>query len=385
MNMKIVGILVCWLLITNVSVVLSVSTNNLYAVEEKNPCFFVDIFDDQLNRDVWVFTTTNQGVKNPPNIPSTPVGPTTGEVGIYYQYTTMTTDPDDDNVSYGWDTEDGIVDLWTNYYPSGEICTISIFFKEPGIYHLRVKAKDIYDAESGFSYRLVILINATNNIPNTPMIPAGPNSGVKGTSYTFSTNTTDPDGDKVKYGWDWNDDEVVDEWTALNASGVTVSASHIFINTGIFNIKVIAEDEHGAQSLFSSVLHVYITSNPPNKPDRPTGSASGIIGHLYSYQTKAIDPDGDQLYYMWDWSDGNNSGWIGPFNSGATCQASHYWNKSGNYNIKVKVTDATGVESVWSDPFVITMPYSYKPLQQILELLFQRFFDTFPLLRQLIG
>jgi PKD domain len=383
MKTKVIGFFVCGLLIVNVSAVFGVSIDKITMSEKESSDIIVNLRNDQPSKDVRNFTTTREGLNNPPNTPITPSGATTGEVGISYQYMTRTTDPDGDDVQYGWDTEDGIIDFWTEYYSSGENCTVQICFLAPGIYHLRVKAKDVYGAESGFCYRLVVLINATNNKPNTPSKPAGPNSGVKGISYMYSTNTTDLDFDTVKYGWDWNGDGVVDEWTGLYPSGATVSTLHVFINIGIFYIKVIAEDEHGAQSLFSSTLTVLITSNPPNKPDRPNGSASGITGHLYSYQTSATDLDGDRLYYIWDWGEGNSS-WAGPYNSGATCQASHIWNKSGNYNIKVKAKDIPGAESSWSDPLPITMPYSYKPSLQFLELLFQRFPNAF-LLRLLMG
>jgi hypothetical protein len=41
-----------------------------------------------------------------------------------------------------------------------------------------------------------------NAPPNTPSKPSGPTSGVVGTSYTYSTSTTDPDGDNVCYQFD---------------------------------------------------------------------------------------------------------------------------------------------------------------------------------------
>jgi hypothetical protein len=116
------------------------------------------------------------------------------------------------------------------------------------------------------------------------------------------------------------------------------------------------------------------------------GSTEGKAGREYTYTTSTTDPDGNQLYYLWDWGDGTTSGWLGPYNSGATCQANHTWNTKGNYNIKVKAKDIYGKESVWSDPLPVTMPYSYnKTILQFLELLFQRFPNAFPLLRQLMG
>ena len=147
-----------------------------------------------------------------------------------------------------------------------------------------------------------------------------------------------------------------------------------------------AEDKYGAQSIFSEPLQVLIQSNPPNKPNTPDGSARGKPGISYTYQTSTTDPDGDQLYYMWDWGDGTSLNWTGLYNSGQTVTASHIWSTKGSYSIKVKVKDTTGAESVWSDSLPITMPYSYnKQIPQFLELLFQRFPDTFPILRQLLG
>jgi hypothetical protein len=206
-----------------------------------------------------------------------------------------------------------------------------------------------------------------------------------GVSYNYSTNSTDPNNDKITYGWDWNGDGTVDQWTSLSNSGMTINTAHSFTSTGTYNIKVLAEDEHGAQSTFSETLRVTITSSPPNKPSKPNGSSSGKPGVSYTYQTSSTDPDGDQLYYMWDWADGTALTWDGPYTSGQTATASHIWSAKGSYSIKVKVKDITGAESIWSDPLPIKMPYSYNPILQFFELLFQRFPNAFPILRQLMG
>ena len=49
-------------------------------------------------------------------------------------------------------------------------------------------------------------IPAPNNPPNTPSIPSEPSSGYTGISYSYSTSATNPDGDQVKYTFDWGDD-----------------------------------------------------------------------------------------------------------------------------------------------------------------------------------
>ena len=126
-------------------------------------------------------------------------------------------------------------------------------------------------------------------------------------------------------------------------------------------------------------------NNPPYKPSRPSGSSSGNINKEYTYVSSTIDPDEDVLYYLFDWGDGTSSDWSGPIESGEEFNASHTWSSKGNYEIKVKAKDIYGAESSWSDPLPITMPYSYKPIPQILELLFQRFPHAFPILKQRLG
>jgi len=106
-------------------------------------------------------------------------------------------------------------------------------------------------------------------------------------------------------------------------------------------------------------------NNPPQKPARPSGPNSGKPGVQYIYTTSTTDPDEDQIYYMWDWGDGNFSNWLGPYNSGETTSASYTWAQKGNYNIKVKAKDIYGDESNWSDPLAVTMPLDISSIQQI--------------------
>jgi len=128
------------------------------------------------------------------------------------------------------------------------------------------------------------------------------------------------------------------------------------------------------------------TKSIPDKPKTPTGSVSGIAGVSYVYSSNTTDSNGDQVYYLWDWGDGTNSEWIGPYENDGICEESHIWSTKGGYNIKVKVKDTSGTESVWSDPISITMLYSFnKLILQFLEWLFERFPNAFPLLQQLLG
>jgi len=106
----------------------------------------------------------------------------------------------------------------------------------------------------------------------------------------------------------------------------------------------------------------YITflslNGPPEIPDRPQGRTGGKPGVTYLYTSSTIDPDGDDVFYMWRWGDGNYSDWLGPFDSGDTCSASHAWQETGNYQIRVKAKDIYGVETEWSEPLAVSMPFT---------------------------
>jgi hypothetical protein len=72
------------------------------------------------------------------------------------------------------------------------------------------------------------------------------------------------------------------------------------------------------------------------------------------------DPDGDRLYYRFEWGDGSMSHWLGPYASGGEVSHTHTWNTTGTYEIRVKAKDEYGEESAWSDPLAVSMPLSYR-------------------------
>jgi len=123
----------------------------------------------------------------------------------------------------------------------------------------------------------------------------------------------------------------------------------------------------------------------PEKPDAPMGKINGKINIEYNYSAVTTDLQDDQIYYLFDWDEGTDSGWLGPFDSGVICEAKHIWIENGKYGIRVKAKDIYGYESPWSDPLEISMPKD-KPY---INTPFLNFLDNhphmFPLLRQLLG
>jgi len=94
----------------------------------------------------------------------------------------------------------------------------------------------------------------------------------------------------------------------------------------------------------------------PSKPSKPSGPTSGDPGVTYEYTSSTTDPQGDQIYYLFDWGDESDSGWLGPYESGESVTASHKWSREANYKIKVKAKDPEDHESLWSDPLSVSLP-----------------------------
>jgi hypothetical protein len=118
----------------------------------------------------------------------------------------------------------------------------------------------------------------------------------------------------------------------------------------------------------------------PETPQKPTGKITGETGNIYLYSTETTDADGDQVYYLWDWGDGNFSEWLGPFASGARATAQKSWTVKGSYSVRVKAKDIHGGESNWSDPLDVTMPYNvpfFVKFVDLIEKLFPHLFHFF--------
>ncbi len=161
-----------------------------------------------------------------------------------------------------------------------------------------------------------------NNPPNIPTQPSGATLGNAGTSYSYSTSTTDPDGNQVSYVFDWGDGTTTT--TGYVDSGVVVSASHTWSKQGVYTIVVKAIDVKGAESDYSEGLklrmarpsnalfeeEVYQDLSQMRVYPNPWKSTSGSGGITFDQLSEDVDIAiyniaGELIYEEKDNSDGS--------------------------------------------------------------------------------
>ena len=119
----------------------------------------------------------------------------------------------------------------------------------------------------------------------------------------------------------------------------------------------------------------FMDNNPPEITNFD-GPSSGDAGTEYSYCVEAIDPDGDDIFYIFDWGDGTNTGWIEE-----EC-AYHVWAQEGTYIIKVKAKDKYGAESA-EETFEVIMPRNSNLPNNFIFQIIQKILKLFPIVENI--
>jgi hypothetical protein len=205
-----------------------------------------------------------------------------------------------------------------------------------------------------------------NNPPTTAYIPIGVLVGKTKYSYPYETVATDPDGNKVKYTFDWGDGTTTT--TGYVPSGTWASAAHQWtVEPGKskgFDITAKATDEYGKEGPWSIPMHVIMraesaANRPPTIPS-VSGPSNGVSGKPYEFSFVSTDPDGHYIEYVIYWGDGMTE--TGYFPSGQAVTASHSWKLPAgvltrDYRIIATAIDICNMQCspLWSSPLIITI------------------------------
>jgi hypothetical protein len=271
----------------------------------------------------------NVTINTPPFKPNAPSGPDSGRPRATYNYTASSIDADQDQMRYTFDWGDGTESI-TGLLVSGAKAFANHSWKKAGTYRIIVFAIDERGASSAWSEKQNVIINTP---PDRPSEPSGSGSIYAWAEYAYSSFASDPDGDEVKYTFDWGDENI--SHTNRTGSGSNASAVHSWSSAGDYRIRVIA-------------------NNRPNKPKELFGPGYGYRGIAYSYFTMAKDIDDDKIMYSFDWGDGATS-CTDMVESGCLESAPHTWVRAGRYQIKANATDSKGASSGWTNLLNVTI------------------------------
>jgi|GEM_PF-458930 len=125
-------------------------TTNQYSINGRSPgVYFYSVRGSNSERG-WGDFSNPEGIYVGTKPPNTPLinGSTSGKIRSKYDYRFSSTDPEGHNLFYFITWGDGTTEQWVGPYLSGQSTTIDHTWTTKGTYSIKVKARDIYGAES---------------------------------------------------------------------------------------------------------------------------------------------------------------------------------------------------------------------------------------------
>ena len=242
----------------------------------------------------------------------------------------------------GHGTDDGTILEWEwkSNLETGTIGTsssLSTSSLSVGTHTIKFRVKDNDDQWSEYDQETLIINpqDSQNKKPVAEIVTINPDNADYEESVYFHGLGTDSDGIVMEYKWRSSKDGVLSSESTFTKSDLSVGTHTIY-----FKVK---DDQGEWSSEDSSSLVINPSPTPENEP--PTANAGGpYASHVNTSisfdASKSSDPDGDDIVsYAWDFGDGTNG-------NGMTVE--HSYNLSGNYTVKLTISDNQGKTSAIS-------------------------------------
>jgi len=176
-----------------------------------------------------------------------------------------------------------------------------------------------------------------NTPPTPPTQPTGKTFIRRSVTYTYTSSAFDPDNDNIRLRFDWGDG-TYSNWTDYVPTNTTISLSHTWRNVSSYNISVIAQDEHGANSSWSDTLSVTISPAASKKEksiiDIITTSNKISVNEIVQFNAStSYIPDDAIVSYYWLFGDGE-------IQAGQT--ATHAYTTPGQYSVSLTMINTFG-------------------------------------------
>jgi outer membrane protein assembly factor BamB len=165
--------------------------------------------------------------------------------------------------------------------------------------------------------------------------------------------------------WDFGDGNTSNERNPI----------HTYTSPDNYTVTLTVTDNTSNTSMDSTFAWIQDGNNPPDIPSIE-GPAKGNTETKYDYTFRSSDPEGLHIWYYINWDDGEDTGWIGPYDSGVEIVRSHKWSEKGTFIIKCRAKDPYGAESNWAE-FDVEIPRTRA-------ISYHWFLECFPMLERLL-
>jgi len=146
-----------------------------------------------------------------------------------------------------------------------------------------------------------IPLSPPNDLPTTPKIWTGPTGTLKaGTKYSFNASSTDSNGDKIEYQWNWRANKLIPSYTGWQGpftSGINNTMTHAWNFSGPIQVRVRSRDiwHSPTFSEWSTPWNLSLTANcviiAPSKV---------LVGQSEQYQAVSYDAAEPIQNYTWN-------------------------------------------------------------------------------------
>lgn len=259
--------------------------------------------NDGMNFTTFRFTLTVTGVIDNNHAPT--VSFSTVKTGLTVQFKNASTDADGDTLVYVWDFGDGSTSSVKNPVHT---------YTKAGSYSVILKVTDgKSDAKELTQTITVADVEVANKAPVADFDYQASQLAV-----TFTNKSSDADGDKLTYAWDFGD----------GTSSTEQSPKHTYTKDGIYKVVLTVSDGKDTKAK-TTTIEVFETENVNHAPKAQFTAV--VSGNKVTFTNTSTDVDDDELSYVWDFGDG--------FTSKDKVPEPHIYAQDSEYTITLTVSD----------------------------------------------
>lgn len=220
---------------------------------------------------------------------------------------------------------------------TGSGVTVNHTYSRPGNYTVGLTIEDDDGASANTSLNI-----STENMAPMANFTIAPSEGDVTTTFTFTSNSSDLDGEIVELNWSLGD----------GTFDTNSTVEHSYSDDGSYEVSLKVMDDN---DLWSPVLKrtVLVKNLPPIAKATPSTMSVTVGDHVNLSASGTTDPDDGiaELGFSWDWDDGSSPS--------TGINVSHIYGTAGTFNVTLNVTDDDG--NISTAKVTVTVQEKEKP------------------------